>query len=62
MRIDSLFPNAKKTGRILVLGELLLDFVPADIQMRLSDPGTIIKTVSGSAGIYAWTRRARLVV
>ena len=39
MRMDSLFPNAKKSGRILVLGELLLDFVPADIQMRLSDPG-----------------------
>ena len=53
MRMDSLFPNAKKSGRILVLGELLLDFVPADIQMRLSDPGMIVKTVSGSAGIYA---------
>ena len=53
MKMDRLFPNAKRTGRVLVLGELLLDFVPADSRMLLSEPGTVIKTVSGSSGIYA---------
>jgi sugar/nucleoside kinase (ribokinase family) len=53
MKMDCLFPNARRTGKILVLGELLMDFVPADISMRLSDPGMVVKTVSGSAGIYA---------
>lgn len=49
----NLFPQAKRTGRILVLGELLLDFIPARSDMRLSEPGTVVKTVSGSAGIFA---------
>ena len=53
MRIDSLFPDARKSGRTLVLGELLLDFVPSRSDMLLSEPGTVIKTVSGSSGIYA---------
>lgn len=53
MRIKDLFPDASGSGRVLVLGELLLDFVPCDSDMRLSQPGTVLKTVSGSSGIYA---------
>lgn len=53
MRLMDLFPQAKRSGRILVLGELLLDFIPTRSDMRLSEPGTVIKTVSGSAGIFA---------
>lgn len=49
----NLFPQAKRTGRILVLGELLLDFIPTRSDMRLCEPGTVVKTVSGSAGIFA---------
>ena len=49
----NLFPQAKRTGRILVLGELLLDFIPTQSDMRLCEPGTVVKTVSGSAGIFA---------
>ena len=48
MRIKDLFPDASGSGRVLVLGELLLDFVPCDSDMRLSQPGTVLKTVSGS--------------
>ena len=47
MRIKDLFPDASGSGRVLVLGELLLDFVPCDSDMRLSQPGTVLKTVSG---------------
>ena len=53
MRIKDLFPDASGSGRVLVLGELLLDLVPCDSDMRLSQPGTVLKTVSGSSGIYA---------
>lgn len=53
MRLMNLFPQAKRTGRILVLGELLLDFIPTQSDMRLCEPGTVVKTVSGSAGIFA---------
>ncbi len=53
MRLMNLFPQAKRTGRILVLGELLLDFIPTRSDMRLCEPGTVVKTVSGSAGIFA---------
>ena len=49
----NLFPQAKRTGRILVLGELLLDFIPTQSGMQLCEPGTVVKTVSGSAGIFA---------
>lgn len=49
----NLFPQAKRMGRILVLGELLLDFIPTQSGMRLCEPGTVVKTVSGSAGIFA---------
>ena len=53
MRLMDLFPRAKRTGRILVLGELLLDFIPVRSEMRLCEPGAVVKTVSGSAGIFA---------
>lgn len=53
MQLMNLFPQAKRIGRILVLGELLLDFIPTRSDMRLSEPGTVVKTVSGSAGIFA---------
>lgn len=53
MGLKSLFPTAKPVGEILALGELLLDFVPTRSDMRLSEPGTVIKTVSGSAGIFS---------
>ena len=53
MRLMNLFPQAKRTGRILVLGELLLDFIPTQSGMRRCEPGTVVKTVSGSAGIFA---------
>ncbi len=43
MRIKDLFPDASGSGRVLVLGELLLDFVPCDSDMRLSQPGTVLK-------------------
>lgn len=53
MSILTLFPEAKSQGGVLVLGELLLEFIPSKSDMRLSEPGPVIKTVSGSAGIYA---------
>ena len=51
--LKSLFPHAKPAGEVLVLGELLLDFVPERLDMRLAEAGAVIKTVSGSAGIFA---------
>ena len=59
MELKSLFPTAKPVGEILALGELLLDFVPTRSDMRLSEPGTVIKTVSGSAGIFSCAAAAR---
>lgn len=53
MRLKTLFPQAKVGGQILALGELLLDFIPERSDMRLFEPGAVIKTVSGSAGIFA---------
>ena len=53
MGLKSLFPTAKPVGEILALGELLLDFVPTRSDMRLSEQGTVIKTVSASAGIFS---------
>ena len=42
-----------KNGMILALGELLIDLIPARDGMRLEDEGPVIKTASGSAGIFA---------
>ena len=53
MKMQDLFPKARKTGPIIVIGELLIDFIPSGTGMRLDEPGPVIKTVSGSSGIYA---------
>lgn len=41
------------TGTIYALGELLIDLIPAETDMLIRDQGMVIKTVSGSAGIFA---------
>ena len=38
---------------ILALGELLVDLVPGREGMRIEDAGPVVKTASGSAGIFA---------
>ena len=38
---------------ILALGELLVDLIPERTGMRMEDAGAVIKTASGSAGIFA---------
>lgn len=45
--------DTEHDGDIVALGELLVDFVPARVDMRLCEQGEIIKTASGSAGIFA---------
>lgn len=45
--------NKNGTERIVAIGELLIDLVPASMDVRLSECGEIIKTVSGSSGIFA---------
>ena len=40
-------------GKILALGELLVDLIPAREQMLIRDTGPVLKTASGSAGIFA---------
>lgn len=40
-------------GKILALGELLVDLIPGRENMRLEDAGPVVKTASGSAGIFA---------
>lgn len=43
----------RKRDAILALGELLVDLVPEREGMRIRDAGPVIKTASGSAGIFA---------
>ncbi len=38
---------------ILALGELLVDLVPEQENMRIEDAGSVLKAASGSAGIFA---------
>lgn len=38
---------------IVALGELLIDLIPNNDGMKIEDSGTVIKTASGSAGIFA---------
>ena len=45
--------NCKTRKPILALGELLVDLVPERENMRIRDAGPVIKTASGSAGIFA---------
>lgn len=42
-----------KNKPIVALGELLVDFVPASQDMLLCEAGQIVKTASGSSGIFA---------
>lgn len=43
----------RQDGMILALGELLIDLIPGREGMRIEDEGPVIKTASGSAGIFA---------
>lgn len=43
----------QNNGMILALGELLIDLIPGRDGMRMEDEGPVIKTASGSAGIFA---------
>ena len=45
--------TANPQGKIMALGELLVDIVPAQEQLRIQDAGLVLKTASGSAGIFA---------
>ena len=45
--------SANPQGKILALGELLVDLIPAREGMRIRDTGPVLKTASGSAGIFA---------
>ena len=45
--------SANPNGKILALGELLVDLIPVQEHMRIRDTGPILKTASGSAGIFA---------
>ena len=45
--------SARPEGPLLALGELLVDLIPAEEGMRIRDPGPVLKTASGSAGIFA---------
>ncbi len=43
----------RKGGRILSLGELLVDLIPVEPGGRIDQAGPVLKTASGSAGIFA---------
>lgn len=43
----------RKKGMIYALGELLIDLIPNEENMRISEPGAVLKAVSGSAAIFA---------
>ncbi len=45
--------SANERGPVVSLGEILIDLIPARGTMRLEDPGEVVKTASGSAGIFA---------
>lgn len=40
-------------GPIIALGELLVDLLPGENNVKISEPGGVIKTASGSSGIFA---------
>lgn len=40
-------------GKIISIGELLVEFIPVDPKLRLHEEGSILKTASGSSGIFA---------
>ena len=41
------------TGKIISIGELLVEFIPVNPTLRLHEEGSILKTASGSSGIFA---------
>ncbi len=51
MTSETLLKEERKP--ILALGELLVDLVPEQENMRIEDAGPVLKTASGSAGIFA---------
>lgn len=51
--IDFSLPRNNQNGKIIAIGELLVDFIPGENGMRISDSGSVIKTASGSSGIVA---------
>lgn len=53
MKPDKLLTPKNANGNILAVGELLIDFIPKEIGTRLADGGTLLKTASGSSGIFA---------
>ena len=40
-------------GKIISIGELLVEFIPVNPSLRLHEEGSILKTASGSSGIFA---------
>ena len=43
----------KSNGKIISIGELLVEFIPVEPGLRLYEEGSILKTASGSSGIFA---------
>lgn len=44
---------SRRSGLIFSLGELLVDLIPVELGGRIDQAGTVFKTASGSAGIFA---------
>lgn len=40
-------------GKIVSIGELLVEFIPVEPTLKISEEGSILKTASGSSGIFA---------
>jgi len=40
-------------GKIISIGELLVEFIPVEPELRLHEEGAVFKTASGSSGIFA---------
>lgn len=40
-------------GKIISIGELLVEFIPVEPTLKISEEGSILKTASGSSGIFA---------
>ena len=53
MKLSASNAGPQEREPILALGELLVDLVPERQGMRIEDAGAVIKTASGSAGIFA---------
>lgn len=45
--------NLVRDGRIISIGELLVEFIPVNPRLRIHEEGEILKTASGSSGIFA---------